>query len=83
VNALVGRVRPDEHQLACGFREVRVVGNGSVTLTYEHGKYVVRFGTVVRDFRTLGAARLCFDATASGSPVHISEGLRVLRGGAA
>jgi hypothetical protein len=75
--------RPNEHQLACGFREVRVLGNGSITLTYEAGKFVVRFGTVARDFRTLGAARLCFDATASGTPVHISEGLRVLRGGLA
>lgn len=71
--------RPDEHQLTCGFREVRVVGNGSVTLTAECGKFVVRFGTVAKPFISLSAARICFDETAAGSPVHIKEGLRVVR----
>ncbi len=49
------------HQLAIGFREVRVIAQGSITLTCEGGLYVVRLGTWARTFSQLTPARLMFD----------------------
>ncbi len=49
------------HQLAIGFREVRVIPQGSITLTCEGGLYVVRLGTWAQKFSQLTPARLMFD----------------------
>ncbi len=54
-------VRFTAHQLALGWREVRVLPRHAVTLTCEGGLFVVRAGTAMRTFRTLPAARLLFD----------------------
>jgi hypothetical protein len=54
-------VRFTAHQLALGWREVRVLPRHAVTLTCEGGLFVVRAGTAMKTFRTLAAARLLFD----------------------